>query len=187
MKLSHKLYLLIILVILAGVAYSLKINTNPLLPKQEASIENNKLTELKPLILDQKDLEGYYRVYKNPFVLYLRKALNAYLDNDRSSIATTAIEKDRLEDTIGGLDSFDKDYYKSKFIVSAINDSIGGGKDIQIIFQDKPDRAFNAWVYKLAGGEYELRSFYSVEGKEQIVKDIVEDYKQYIFDKEHAL
>lgn len=187
MKLSRKLYLpLFVVLILVIAVYGYSLMKNGTYPKPEVSIENNKSID-KPLVLDQKDREAYYRVYKEPSVIYLRKALNAYLANDHSSIATTAIEKDRLEDTIGGLDSFDKEYYKSKFVVLAINNAIGGGKDIQIIFQDKHDRAFNAWVYKLAGGEYELRSFYSVEGKEQIVKDIVEDYKSYIFDKEHAL
>ncbi len=189
MKLSRKLYLpLFFLLFIVIAAYGYSLAKNAPIPKQKPSTQSNKLTELKRSAIELKDPEAYYRVYKEPSVVYLRKALNAYLVNDSNSgIATTAIRVDRQEDTIGGLDAFDKDYYNSKFVVLALNDSLIGGKEIQIIFQDKPDRVFNAWVYKLAGGEYELRSFYSKGVPEQTIKDLVEDYKQYVFDKEHAL
>lgn len=150
----------------------------------------HRALELKPLVIEQKDLEGYYRVYKNPFVLYLRKALNAYLANDSSevNISMAAVEKGNSDGIISGLDAFEKDYYKSKFIVLSINDSLGGGKDIQMIFQDKPDRIFYAWVYKLAGGNYELRGFNSKEHfDENEIKEMIDYYKSYLFDKEHAL
>lgn len=149
-----------------------------------------KQTELNPLIIEPKDLEGYYRVYKNPFVLYLRKALNAYLanDSDEVNISMAAVQKESSEGIISGLDSFNKDYYKGKFIVLTINDGLGGGKDMQIIFQDKPDRIFYAWVYQLADGNYELRGFNSKESSDKKgMEKIIDYYKPYLLDKEHAL
>ncbi|OGH18810.1 MAG: hypothetical protein A3F31_04515 [Candidatus Levybacteria bacterium RIFCSPHIGHO2_12_FULL_38_12] len=191
MKLSRKLYILLFVVLFIVIAvYGYSLKENPIYLKQEASINTNKSIELKPLVIDQKDLEGYYRVYKNPYVVYLRKALNAYLVNDSSevTISMTAIQKDNREGIISGLDSFEKDYYKSKFVVLTINGNIGGGKDIQIIFQEKPDRIFYAWVYDLADGTYELRGFNSKEHfDEKAMKETIDYYKPYLFDKEHAL
>ncbi len=137
-------------------------------PMQKQSTESGDLTEINPptaIDLDPKQLEQYYQVYKNNFVLYLRKALDAYLANDSSgvNISMAAVQEDRRDGIITGLDAFDKNYYKSKFIVLTINDSIAGGKDIQIIFQDKPDRIFYVWVYQLADESYELRAFNSKE------------------------
>lgn len=136
------------------------------------------------------NIEDYYRVYKNPTILYLRKALDAYLANDSSdiNISNAAVEKDSIEGIISGLDSFDKEYYKSKFIVLTINKSVSVGVDIQILFQDKPDRIFYAWVYQLADGSFELRAFNSKEEMEQkAMKALQAEYKTFLEDKEHAL
>lgn len=192
MKIPRKLYLpiIIILVILAGVVYFLKVNTNASLPKQEASIETNNLTEPKPLIIDQKELKGYYGVYKNPYVVYLRKALNAYLANDSSQacISEGAVTKEQRDGIITGLDVFSKDYYKSKFIVATIDNNKENGKDIQIIFQDKPDRIFYAWVGNNPSGEICLLGFNSKEHfDEKEIKEMIDYYRPYLFDKEHAL
>jgi hypothetical protein len=35
---------------------------------------------------------------------------------------------------------------------------VAGGKFIDILFLDKPDKVFLVWVYKLEGGEYEMRA-----------------------------
>lgn len=136
------------------------------------------------------NIEGYYKVYKNPTVLYLRKAINAFLSNDSSdiNISNVAVEKDSRDGIISGLDSFDKEYYRSKFVVLTINKSISGGVDIQILFQDKPDRIFYAWVYQLADGSFELRGFNSKEEMEpKAMKAIQTEYKTFLEDKEHAL
>lgn len=121
------------------------------------------LNEVKPVELTQEQMAQYAETYKNPFVLHVRKALNGYLDgsNVGMSAPSVVIESEEKDGTKYGLDSFDKDYYRSKFVVYAVNDSLAGGKNVVIIFQDKPDKAFVAWVYKLAGsGEYDLRGFW---------------------------
>ena len=66
-----------------------------------------------------------------------------------------------MEGVPSGLDSFSKDYFKSKFVVYDMNhNSLVGGKEIFIIFREKPDRLFVAWVYRTSEGAYDLRSFW---------------------------
>jgi hypothetical protein len=169
-----------------NVKVSAEISISPT-PVSESSVDIKSIEELKT---SAEEMESYYRVYKNPFVIYLRKALNAYFAHDSSGvdIARVAVDKDEREGIISGLDSFDKSYYRSKFVVITINDSMAGGKDIQILFQDKPDRIFYAWVYQLATGEYELRGFNSKESFDpEAMKDMTNAYKDLIFDKEHSL
>jgi len=158
--------------------------------------------EIKELEFAQEQLEGYYEVYKNPYVLHIRKALNGYLNgiNEGIEFPESVIEAHILEGTPpesgiessdpapSGLDSFSKDYYRSKFVVMAINDGVMGGKIINIIFQDKPDKLFNAWVYQMADGVYDFRGFWqnmNFTGEE--LDNFIKLYKSQIEDKEHAL
>ncbi len=152
--------------------------------------KNNCLVTRQTTNQNKTDINQYYQVYNDPYVLYLRKALNAYLADtiNEVNVAEEAINKDKENGLITGLDSFDKSYYRSKFVVFTINNNLAGGKDIEIVFQEKPDRIFYAWVYQLADGNYELRGFNSKENidKEQMSK-ILEGYKDLILDKEHSL
>ncbi|OGH23458.1 MAG: hypothetical protein A2629_00225 [Candidatus Levybacteria bacterium RIFCSPHIGHO2_01_FULL_41_15] len=154
-------------------------------PQPQTSTELNRTTESTP-----KEIEEYYAVYKNPYVLFLRKALSAYLAGDGSQVCILqgAVKEDHREGIITGLDAFDKEYYKSKFIVATIGDNQENGKDIQIIFQDKPDRIFYAWVGKNPDGDTCLIGFNSKEYFDpDKVKDLNEVYKEFLLDKEHAL
>lgn len=154
-----------------------------------ASEKDSTPSALKAEDLTQEQLEGYYAVYKEPYVLFLRKALDAYLSGnlDGVEIAGMAIESRNEDGKKSGLDSFDKSYYQSKFVVITINNSIAGGKEIQIIFQDKPDKLFWVWIYQLAGEkeEYELRSF-NDESPEKM-EEINKYFEFFLKDKEHAL
>lgn len=189
-----KLKLTIFIVLLIAVYFILNIkdstnneieqvNANKQIPTKPQ--EATDLKEVKPTELNKQELEDYYSVYKNPSVIYLRKALNAYLANDIKSvnISETAIKAD--QDT--GLDAFDKSYYKSKFVVVSFNKGLFGGFDIYVIFQDKPDRIFYAWVYPLAEDGYELRGFGSEEPDPKEMNKLNEAYKNFLYDTEHAL
>ena len=150
-----------------------KPETQPTVASEETSEEEiNVMTNVDP-----KEIEEYRMVYKNPYVISLRTALNAYSAGDwqENGVAEAAVTGIEREGITSGLDSFDKEYFESKFWVATIDDSIAGGKDIQIIFQDRPDKMFYAWVYKLntEGGEdeFELRGFSSRD-------DISADYLQ---------
>lgn len=181
------LFLVIIALVIIAVFLGYFIKANLSLKK---SAQSGELKKVKSSELNPKGLEEYYKTYKNPFVVYLRKALNAYLANDSSNIniAVAAVTEARREGIISGLDSFDKEYYKSKFVVLTFTKNIAGGVDIQIMFQDKLDRIFYAWVYKLAGGNYELRGFNSKEYFDPMkIKELNNAYKQFLLDKEHSL
>lgn len=143
-----------------------------------------------PIVFTQEQLNDYYQLTKNPYVLHIRKALNGYLNGTNVGMDSPdlVIEKDTINGSPAGLLSFSKDYYKSKFVVFMMDDSMAGGKFIRIIFQDKPDKVFIVWVYKLAGGEYDFRGFSQDSGyTEEKMKEIRILYKTIFEDEEHSI
>ncbi len=97
-------------------------------------------------------------LYSNPYIKHIRTALNGYLDGSN----TGAEEIVTFGDSSGkcGLFSYEKPYYKSKFFIYDASDNEYGGVQVDIVFVDKPDTLFWAWVYRLGGdGEYSLRGF----------------------------
>ena len=159
--------------------------------QEEGNEEKIEIEKVEELEFTQEQLQKYYEVYENPYVLHLRQALNNYLDGGNEGIDAPeiVIEAGTFDDgSLAGLDSFSKDYYKSKFIVMAINDGLMGGKIINIIFQDKPDKLFNAWVYQLGGGGYDFRGFWeNTNFTKEKMEIIHKQYKKYLEDKQHAL
>lgn len=153
------------------------------------SIATNLPAEMDELQLTEEQLKRYYDSYNDPFVIHIRNSFNNYLIGSTNEISESAIKSDRSTDgTVSGLDSFDKSYYENKFIVFAINDGLMGGKVINIVFQDNPDKLFNAWVYQITDGSYELRGFWqnmSFDANE--MNKIQTQYKVYFNDKKHAL
>ena len=159
-------------------------------PTQNESSQSGELSEVKTSEVNTKELEEYYQTYKNPFVIYLREALNAYLDNDISkvNITSNALIKTSDENFIRGLETFDKEYYKSKFVVLTFTKHKAKGVEIRIMFQDKPDRIFDAWIYRFDDGDYELRGFASDENYDPAkIKELNNTYKQFLLDKKHAI
>jgi hypothetical protein len=133
---------------------------------------------IKEAVFTKEQLEKYYHVYKNPFVKHLRRALNIFLEGKKEAEVAFGPDTEKYSE-----------YLKGKFIVLTINRALGGGCDMLIIFQDKPDKVFYAWVYKLAGeegkDEYELRTF--KEYDKVNAGDVVKQYRKFIEDKEHSL
>lgn len=98
-------------------------------------------------------------IYNNPYIKHIRTALNGYLDGSNTG-AEEAMALDENKSDECGLDSFDKSYYRSKFFLYDVSDNDYGGVQAYIVFVDKPDTIFWAWVYRLGGdGEYSLRGF----------------------------
>jgi hypothetical protein len=97
------------------------------------------------------------------------------------------IDKNDLDGAPSGLADFDKEYYQSKFAVLAIDNALPGGKDVLIIFQDKPDKIFTAWVYKLADGKYDFRGFWENDEATKKIDLVLKVFGKYIFDREHSL
>ena len=135
--------------------------------------------------MSENNLKKYYLIYKDPFVIYLRERLNTLAKEPKNKDNQTTTENNGL---IDGLPLFwnDAGYNKSKFIVLAVNDNHFGGSTIDILFQDKPDRIFSAWVYKIVGGEYELRGFWTTE-KDKMTPEQIDYYKPVLLEKNHAI
>lgn len=98
-------------------------------------------------------------IYASPYIQHIRPALNGYLDGSNAGAEEAAL--DTASDSSCGLGNFDKSYYQSKFIILEASDNDYGGVQAYIVFVNKPDAIFWAWVYQLGGegGEYVLRAF----------------------------
>lgn len=101
-------------------------------------------------------------LYNNPYIKHIRIALDGYLDGTNNGI-----EEGVADDSIMpgcGLSSFDRSYYKSKFIILSAADNEYGGIQANIVFIDKPDKMFWVWVYN-----------YSDDGKDNILRGFCEN------------
>jgi len=147
--------------------------------------------------VSEDKLAQYKSVYQESSVVFLRKAFDAYLENDSSKacILQVAVTKSEGKDygidgITSGLESFDKEYYKSKFVVATFGDNkeIEGGKDIQIIFRDHPDRIFYAWIGKNPQGETCLLGFNSKnEIDSEKLREMLKSIEPYFSDSNLAI
>lgn len=125
---------------------------------------SGKITNyIQPTFMDSMGEENkqlFTGVYKDPYALFLRQALNAYASGQPGQlVASQAIVKASESGYTIGLDAFDKRYYLSKFVVVEIHKEINESKAFQIIFIDNPDRLFIADIQKLGDDEFVLRNF----------------------------
>lgn len=182
--------LISILAILIIILIGLSLSNNSSQNKKSTASPSPTIASKTILDAPKEQIQQYYNVYKNPYVIYLRKALNAYLANDSSQacIFQGAVSGRVDKGIVTGLDSFDKNYYKSKFIVFTIDKDKENGENIQIIFQDEPDRIFYAWVGDNPYKELCLLGFNSNENTDKkALREILDYYGPLIFDKNHAL
>lgn len=116
----------------------------------------------------------------NPYIRHIRVALNGYLDGSNAGAEEImAIGTDAKAGC--GLSDADSSYYKSKFILYKVSDSDYGGVQAYIIFVDKPDTIFGAWVYRLGGdGEYSLRGFCKVGPSDDLKEEFTETMESII-------
>jgi len=125
----------------------------------------------------QEQLQEYYLVYKNPDVRYLRTLFDAYLKNSGGA------EQERQM-----MSKWNKECFRSKFVVLSHEDNTFGGTLITIIFQDRPDKVFVAWVYpEGANKRLTLRRFELGEFSDEDIRRINIRYKKLIKDKIHAM
>ncbi len=111
--------------------------------------------------------------FNNAEAMFLRERLNEYLKTSSSK-------------TSNGLSDYDNSYYESPFIVYEENNSLAGGKQLEIIFVNKPDKMFTALIYKLATGEYELRGFGQNTNVATVrLENIRTEYKKYFEDNKY--
>ncbi len=193
MKINKQILIISCLAIIMVIGYLL---INLLLVSYHSKVDSSNLRKIAssptvtPLSFSPEQLATYYKSYQDPYVIHIRTALNGYLDGSDTGIDSPnlVIESTKTAVLISGLSSFSKDYYKSKFIVMAINPALSGGENISIIFQDKPDKLFDVWVYKLAGGAFDLRSFgQDTSYTPEKMANLQIEYKEALSDKQHSL
>jgi hypothetical protein len=143
------------------------------------------LDSVEEVTFNEEQMKTYLACYTDPCVMHVRKALNGYLagTNEGMLIPKATIEGIDTPDLKAGLARYDRSYYKSKFTVLALNDAITGGVNVRLIFQDKPDKVFVAWVYKTGDGIYDLRGFWEDMDLTQNIEIIKKIYRKYVFDK----
>jgi hypothetical protein len=122
-------------------------------------------------------LKDYYLVYTNPDVRYLRTLFNAYLEHIGGH-----------EDEFSYLSKWDSEYYRSKFTVCSRDGNIFGGTFITLMFQDKPDKIFIAWVYPEGGAQkLRLKAFDLGNYSDEDIRRTKIRYRAFLQDKEHAM
>ncbi len=102
-----------------------------------------------PVVQQQENTQAYIDFTKETF--------SRYSLGNTEGISEGALEG--LGDSITGLNSFPKEYFSTSFTVLHTKDGLAGGKEMNIVFEANPDKVFWVWVYRLAGGGYELRGF----------------------------
>ncbi len=124
-----------------------------------------------------EQLEQYYLVYKNPDVRYLRSLFDGYLKGSGGT------EQERQI-----LSKWDKAYFRSKFIVMSRDANMFGGTFITILFQDRPDQVFVAWVYPEGSNKkLTLRKLDAGNFSQEEIRRMNVRYKKLIEDKVHAM
>lgn len=98
-------------------------------------------------------------IYNNPYVKHIRTALDGHLSGTSNGVEEDGTLGNDSENLNCGPNSFDKSYYKSKFIVFDAENSDYGGVSAHIVFINKPDTIFWTWIYQYDSGEYTLRAF----------------------------
>jgi hypothetical protein len=146
-----------------------------MLPAQDSKA--SKIPDREAQFTPQQ-LEQYYLVYTNPDVRYLRTVFDTYLNNSGG----TKQERQLLH-------KWNKDYFRSKFIVLSRENNVFGGTFITILFQDRPDKVFVAWVYSSEGSNRKLilRRFDVGDFSDEDVRRMRLRYKKLIEDKVHAM
>lgn len=174
-------YVPMLLVVLAFFAIAFFItDKNP-----PSKIDSNKVLEaIKKVEAEQPPRitgdETEEEIYNNPYIKHIRTALNGYLDGSNTGAEEAiALDENKLDEC--GLDSFDKSYYQSKFFLYDVSDNDYGGVQVYIVFTNKPDTIFWAWVYRLGGdGEYSLRGFCKAGPPDEKKEKFIQTMKSFI-------
>ncbi|MFA6304366.1 MAG: membrane lipoprotein lipid attachment site-containing protein [Patescibacteria group bacterium] len=105
-------------------------------------------------------------IKQDEYVKYLRRSLDDYLSSNFSTQSRGFGLIDGIhyaDSAYGNFNMIDPAYLKSKFIVLSTDFNPFGGKGITLIFKNKPDRIFYAWVYRYIGVGYDLRDLSDYE------------------------
>lgn len=86
------------------------------------------------------------------------------------------------------LDKWNKEYFRSRFIVLSRDGNTFGGTLITILFQDRPNKVFVAWVYPEGTNKnLTLKGFDAGDFNDEDIRRIKIRYKKIMEDKSHAM
>ena len=161
----------LVVVLFAQASYAQQDKNSPVRDNQSSRIPAEE-AQFTP-----ERLNDYYLVYKNSDVRYLRTLFYAYLHGARGR-----------EEEAKLLRKWDKDYYRSKFVVLSRDGNIFGGTFITIMFQERPDKVFVAWVYREGTEErLTLRRFDLGKFNDEDIRRMRIRYRKFLEDKAHAM
>ena len=106
------------------------------------------LNDLRPLRLTEAQRTDLTMSYKAPEVRGLRLAIDAALAHESRSAAATKFFVDMPAQTL-----------RNRFVLMSDNKGLFGGYFLTILFENHFDRIYQAWVYPVAAGSYELRGW----------------------------
>lgn len=168
---SKRLCIAILSVLLAEIGYAQQPAKSTDQDKQASKIPSGEAH------FTTEQLQQYYLVYQNVDVRYLRTLFDSYVQGAQNE-----------EEEFELLSKWDKNYFRSKFIVLSRDGNTFGGTFITIIFEDKPDKIFVAWVYpEGAKKRLTLRRFDLGKFSDEDIKRIQVRYKKLLTDKIHAM
>lgn len=117
-------------------------------------------------------LREYHAVYENGDVKHLRAVFSRTQPDGETALLAEA-----------------QAYLSGRFIVFSRDPVISGGVQLTVIFPDRPDAVWQAWVYdrKTAQDRYELRGFRRAEVPEEELGRIRKRYRRFLEDREHSM
>jgi hypothetical protein len=130
--------------------------------------------------LTEEQLQAYYEVYENPYVLHLGRSLDTFLEGGTEGLFDGG-------ELLGSLARY-REYIEDRLVVLSVNPSSMGGRTISVISPAEPDKVFSAWIYRLHNGEYQLRGFdVNRAFTDDDIRDITLRYSGFLADTLHCI
>jgi hypothetical protein len=120
-----------------------------------------------PLVLR---LAQYELLLRDPAIAFLRSVFRAHAEEDGNPAAVLP----GGGEAAGELAEFDVAYFRSQFIPLAIESNPWGGRDITLLFRDRPDRLFTAWIHGDSSDDLVLRSFRDAGVPSTVIEEVLQ-------------
>ena len=126
----------------------------------------------------EQEIKYNDEISKNAFVKYLRRSIDdfinkKYITEECPHLYHGLLNEVHCEDSAYSPDAGpilfreNINFLRGKFIILETDIAPGGGMSIVVIFKDKPDEIFYAWVYSDSDVYYDLRGFHEYIGDKE--------------------
>lgn len=116
-------------------------------------------------------VQEYRSRMANPVVEFLGSVLDRIRDGKGGGDAVIQDAGEAMED----LASVDSEYLESPFLPLSIERNTWGGRVVSVLFRNRPDRVYSAWVYGQGPGDYRLRGFWPAEMDDGQLETLLQD------------